>query len=244
MTAIDEAIPGQPGGGEAAVTGAATAGGNEPELRFGDLPYGPRMTAILPGLHATFNAFNRFSAAPALRLGLGRYLSNPLTGNLMLLRTTGRRSGLRREAPLGYVVVGDAVYCTAGFGPKTFWLQNLRADPHVEVALPGRTFTGIAEEVTDEDERRRIVRRLAESYLLFSWLFTGVNPRTASDEAIMRVFGAFPMVRIRATGIAAGPDDPGGAGWVVSATVATIATFSLVGFMRRVVRTAVRRKEE
>jgi len=87
---------------------------------------------------------------PALKAGLGKYLSNPLTGYLMILRTRGRKSGEMRDAPLGYTVIGDHVYCMAGFGRKTHWFQNVLADPRVEVILPSRAFSGIAQEVTDE----------------------------------------------------------------------------------------------
>ena len=63
----------------------------------------------MPGLHRAFNAVNRYVAVPALRMGLGGAMSNPLTGYLMLLRTRGRTTGLLREAPLGFMVSGDHV---------------------------------------------------------------------------------------------------------------------------------------
>jgi hypothetical protein len=55
-------------------------------------------------------------SVPALKMGLGRYVSNPLTGYLMILRTRGRKSGEMRDAPLCYAIVGEYVYCVAGFG--------------------------------------------------------------------------------------------------------------------------------
>ena len=41
------------------------------------------------------------------------------------------------------------------------------------------------------------------------------NPWRDSPEAIARKCEGMPLVRIKATGIAAGPEDPGGRYWVV-----------------------------
>jgi hypothetical protein len=85
----------------------------------GDLPYGPILSRGLRPLQRAFGAVNRWAVAPALRAGLGPLFSTPLTGSMMLLRTTGRRSGLPREAPLGYVIREGCIYCCAGFGRPT-----------------------------------------------------------------------------------------------------------------------------
>ncbi|HEU0236723.1 MAG TPA: nitroreductase/quinone reductase family protein, partial [Candidatus Limnocylindrales bacterium] len=78
------------------------------------LPYGPLMTLLLRPLQHAFVVVNRGFMAPLTRRGLGWLIGNPLTGHVMLLRTCGRRSGLVREAPLGYVIREGAVYCVAG----------------------------------------------------------------------------------------------------------------------------------
>ena len=147
-------------------------------------------------------------------MGLGGVMSNPLTGYLMLLRTRGRKSGLLREAPLGYMVGGDHVYCMAGFGRQTHWFRNILTDPHVDVVLPGRAFSGIAEEVTNPEERRDVLPRLVRSMGVVV-MATGLpNPWRGSSDEILRACEQFPLVRIRATGIAAGPNDPGLLGWI------------------------------
>ncbi len=166
---------------------------------------------------------NKYISVPALKMGLGRYMSTPLTGYLMILRTRGRKSGEMRDAPLGYTVVGDAVYCLAGFGARTHWLQNIVADPRVEVLLPGRSFSGRAEEVTDLDERRRVLPPLIKSLGVVASGFGLGNPYKQTPEELERRCAAFPLVRIRATGIAAGPEDPGGRYWVVPLAVGAVA---------------------
>jgi deazaflavin-dependent oxidoreductase (nitroreductase family) len=142
-------------------------------------------------------------------------MSNPLTGYLMILRTRGRKSGEMRDAPLGYTIVGDHAYCVAGFGRPTHWFQNVLADPQVEVILPNRAFSGLAEEVTDQAERRRVLPPLLCSMGVIAGMVGMGNPWRASPEEISRKCEGMPLVRVRATGIAVGPEDPGGRYWVV-----------------------------
>jgi deazaflavin-dependent oxidoreductase (nitroreductase family) len=188
-----------------------------------DLPYPDWVRGLLPAVHDGFTVMNKYLAVPALKMGLGRYVSNPLTGYLMILRTRGRRSGEMRDAPLGYTVEGEYVYCMAGFGRSSHWFQNVLADPQVEVILPGRAFSGVAEEVTDVDERRRAVAPLLRSMGLIAASFGMGNPWRDSPDEILRKCEGMPLVRVRATGIAAGPEDPGGRYWVVPAAAGLVA---------------------
>ncbi len=202
-----------------------------------ELGYSERMQRLLPSMHRAFQAVNRYFAVPALRAGLGPLFSTPVGGYLLLLRTRGRTSGLMREAPLGYVVIDDAVYCVAGFGRATHWFRNIEGDPHVEVVLPGRAFSGIAEEVTDAAEYVAKMRRLLVTLGQVGTMTMGCDPRTASDDELRERARGLPLVRIRATGIAAGPSDPGGLAWI-PVQVAAIwlswrATRWLVGCCRR-----------
>lgn len=181
---------------------------------FGDLPYEGRMRDLLGPLHGVSNAVNRWLVLPALRAGLGPLFSTPIAGSLMILRTTGRSSGRRREAPLGYVILDGAVYCCAGFGRRTAWYRNLLADPRVEVVLPTVAFAGRAETVLDEAEWSR-------AFPAYLRALGAVGRATLGDidhalpERLARLRTELPLVRIRPTGISAGPADPGGGLWVV-----------------------------
>ena len=187
-----------------------------------DLAYPDWLKPYMPALHAGFNSVNRYVSVPALKAGLGRYMSNPFTGYLMILRTRGRKSGEMRDAPLGYVVVGSCVYCVAGFGRQSHWVQNLLADPNVEVILPGRAFSGVAEEVTDLAERRRVLPPLLRSMGAIAGMMGMGNPWRDAPEAIAAKCEGMPLIRVRATGIAAGPEDPGGRYWLVPAVGGTL----------------------
>lgn len=179
-----------------------------------ELGYTERMMRSLPAMHRAFGAVNRYFAVPALRAGLGPLFSTPVGGYLMLLRTRGRTSGLMRDAPLGYAVIDGAVYCVAGFGRATHWFRNIEADPRVEVVLPGRAFSGVAEEVTDPAEYLSKMRQLLVTLGQVGARTMGCDPRTAPDDELRERTRGLPLVRIRATGIAAGPTDPGGLAWI------------------------------
>jgi deazaflavin-dependent oxidoreductase (nitroreductase family) len=74
----------------------------------------------------------------------------PLLGRLiLLLTTTGRKSGLPRVTPLQYELVDGQLYIGSARGTKADWFRNILADPHVRVRLKSREFPGIAEPVTD-----------------------------------------------------------------------------------------------
>lgn len=196
------------------------------------LPYGQVMTRMLPWLQRGFLALNRYAAVPLLRAGLGPLLATPLTGSLMILRTRGRKSGLWRDAPLGYVILDGDVYCCAGFGRPTQWLLNLQADPRVELLLPAGTVLGIAEEVTDPTDSSRGMRALIASMGFIGRATVG-DVRRASDERVRALAGGIPLVRIRATGLGSGPFDPGGRGWVVPTLLSAVW---LAGRARRLIR--------
>jgi deazaflavin-dependent oxidoreductase (nitroreductase family) len=81
----------------------------------------------------------------AYAFGLG-----PIIGGLvLLLTTTGRRSGLMRVTPLQYEEVEDVIYIGSMRGERADWFRNIVADPHVQVRVKNRRFHGLAESITD-----------------------------------------------------------------------------------------------
>ena len=169
---------------------------------------GPR-----PVLRRLFRWMNRSVMLPAFRLDLAPWMVNPVTGYFMVLRTTGRRSGQVREAPVNYAILDGCIYCLAGWGRQTHWFANLLADPQVTVRLPSGMVLGEAEEVTDVAEAQRAIVRVARN-AGFALLFDGLNPLTASDQDILERHSWMPVVRIRPVGLLGGPHDPDGYGWI------------------------------
>ena len=76
-------------------------------------------------------------------IGLG-----PLVGRIiLLLTTTGRRSGKKRVTPLQYEMIGNDYFLGAARGTHADWVRNILADPQVEIRVGTKQFQGRAEVV-------------------------------------------------------------------------------------------------
>ena len=85
---------------------------------------------------------------------------------LILLTTTGAKTGQRRIIPLMYVSDGDRVLAIASKGgsPKhPVWYHNLLAHPEVTVEVGSEKFDATARVLTGE-ERERAFARAAEVF--------------------------------------------------------------------------------
>jgi deazaflavin-dependent oxidoreductase (nitroreductase family) len=94
---------------------------------------------------------------PLLRLTGGR-VSSVYPVPVMLLTTTGAKTGQPRTLPLLYVDDGDAIVLIASNYGKTShpaWYRNLVANPKVEVLAGKKSGTYSAAEITDAGERVR-----------------------------------------------------------------------------------------
>jgi deazaflavin-dependent oxidoreductase (nitroreductase family) len=197
-----------------------------------------RATAASEASRTMFRYANRWFMVPVHRAGLSAWLGSPLTGCQLLLTTTGRRSGQRRSTPLGYLVADGAAWVLAGYGPNTLWYRNLLADPSVEVLLPGRpAFRARADEVLDPAVRARIIPPLVRS-MGIPGSAVGTNVLAATDERILELVDWVPLVRLAPAGppLVAGPDDPGGLGWVWRQALAIGLTVLAVRGLWRVLR--------
>lgn len=78
-------------------------------------------------------------------IGLG-----PVIGKIILLLTTsGRKTGLKRITPLQYEEIDGKFYLGSARGLKADWVRNIQANPHVGVRVKSANFQGYAEVVTD-----------------------------------------------------------------------------------------------
>jgi deazaflavin-dependent oxidoreductase (nitroreductase family) len=97
----------------------------------------------------------------------GGRVSGQLEGvPLLLLTTTGAKSGLKRTTPLGYGNDGGRMIVVAsvrGAPNNPDWYHNLVAHPEVTIEVGGETFDAIAT-VVEGEERERLWSKFVEAY--------------------------------------------------------------------------------
>ena len=89
---------------------------------------------------------------------------------LLLLTTTGARSGQRRTTPMMYVSDGNrllVIASNAGALKHPAWYYNLLAHPRVTVEVGKETYDATAI-VTEGAERQQLWNRIVEQYPFFA----------------------------------------------------------------------------
>ena len=85
---------------------------------------------------------------------------------LLLLHTTGAKSGLRRENPVAYMADGERlviIASKAGAPTNPAWYYNLVANPEVSVEVGTEQFQALAT-ITQEPERTELFEKMATLY--------------------------------------------------------------------------------
>lgn len=98
---------------------------------------------------------------PVYRLTGGRLGGRVGKAPVLLLTTTGRKSGLKRTAPVVYLESGEAVVVintNAGHEKVPAWSLNLKANPEAEVEI-GRKKRAVRARVAEGEERDDLWRR-------------------------------------------------------------------------------------
>jgi deazaflavin-dependent oxidoreductase (nitroreductase family) len=131
---------------------------------------------------------------PVYRLSGGRIGGKVGDGPVLLLTTTGRKSGEQRTAPILYLAHGDAMILidTNGGNEKLpAWSHNLKAKPQAEVEI-GRRKLAVTARVATGSERDELWRAANDQYSGFDeyveWLDRTpsvwvLEPAGAADEA-------------------------------------------------------------
>jgi deazaflavin-dependent oxidoreductase (nitroreductase family) len=90
----------------------------------------------------------RFGPRLLYRIGLGPFIGRMV----LLLTTTGRKSGRPHQVPLQYEAINGSIYVAAALGKKADWFRNILAKPEVTVQLKARRFCGKATPIIDPAE--------------------------------------------------------------------------------------------
>ena len=113
------------------------------------------MTEQMPDT-ATINAFNK-SIIDEFRANAGKVGGQFAGADLLLLTTTGAKSGQRRVSPLAYFRIDGKLIIIGSFAGAPVnpaWVHNLRADPaaHVEVGTDAFDVTARELPAAERDE--------------------------------------------------------------------------------------------
>jgi deazaflavin-dependent oxidoreductase (nitroreductase family) len=103
---------------------------------------------------------------PVYRLSRGRLMNTVGTGPVLLLTSTGRRSGQKRTAPVLYLRDGErfvVVGSNAGNVRAPAWSYNLKANPDAEIELRGDR-RPVRARVAEGEERADLWRKVNEMY--------------------------------------------------------------------------------
>lgn len=85
---------------------------------------------------------------------------------MLLLTTTGHRSGTPHTVPLLYLAIDDAYVVVASWGGRDYpphWFTNLEHTPQVHVQVGDSRFPALARVATD-DERPALWSQAVETY--------------------------------------------------------------------------------
>lgn len=130
------------------------------------------------------------------KLGLGWTIGK----RFLLLTTRGRSTGKLRHTPLEYeyITETDSYRIAAGWGGKTDWYRNLRAEPHVTVKVGHRKFAAVAELVPDE-EVARYMQNISERHPGMDRVWNRWSDRLVDGTFESYVYAArfFPSVWLR-----------------------------------------------
>ena len=72
-----------------------------------------------------------------------------------LLETTGRRSGMARQTPVGNGLIGDTFWLVSAHGTQADYVRNLQAQPRVRVKVRGMWRAGTAAILAEDDAAAR-----------------------------------------------------------------------------------------
>ncbi|CAN3128727.1 nitroreductase family deazaflavin-dependent oxidoreductase [Mycobacterium sp. smrl_JER01] len=117
---------------------------------------------------AALDAFNR-NVVEEFRANGGK-VGGPFEGStLLLLHTTGAKSGTSRLSPLAYLMIDDKMVIVGSYAgaPKhPAWVHNLRAHPRAYIEIGTDAYEVVVRELPG-DEREMVYRRIVQMAPVF-----------------------------------------------------------------------------
>ena len=129
-------------------------------------------------------------------VGLGPFIGKII----LLLTTTGRKSGRKRITPLQYEEIDGKYFLGSARGTRSDWYRNIVADNKVDVRVKNLTFHGLAETSTDPARIADFLEtRLQRHPFLMGLLMRIVHhlPKHPSRQQLLELAASEAMVIIR-----------------------------------------------
>jgi deazaflavin-dependent oxidoreductase (nitroreductase family) len=127
------------------------------------------------------------------RLGLSWLVSR----QVLLLTTTGRKTGLKRLVPVDYEEEDGTYYIIPNQGTHATWYRNLVAHPDVTIEVGRRRMEAVATPVDDLKLKAHVLRRFASARWSFrAKKYYGIPPG-ATDEQLLELAPHRAVVAVR-----------------------------------------------
>ena len=123
-------------------------------------------------------ALAKYTLNPIVKLGALLGVRPP---DVVVLETTGRRSGKARRTPVGVRLEDGSLWLVAEHGQRAGYVRNIEENPRVRVKMRGGWRAGSAHLMPDDDVRERL-RRLSRG-----------KPGLRLNSAVVRLMATDPM---------------------------------------------------
>ena len=126
---------------------------------------------------------------------LRRNWMGPAGNFIMIITTTGRKSGKRFTTPIGYLRDGDTVL-SFNVGGGSNWYKNVAQNPLVTLEIKKKTYQMRAAYVMDTQEIRQILELYKREQASMLPRFFGI-PADASGDDLMKAADKAKFVRFQ-----------------------------------------------
>jgi deazaflavin-dependent oxidoreductase (nitroreductase family) len=118
---------------------------------------------------------------------------------ILILVTTGRRSGKLRRTALeyGYDAEKKRYFLMSGWHGRSDWYRNARANPRVQLWIGGQRMEGYARPATDEDVAQEMESIISVTPLAVNtWAAHSGVKYDGTRASLLRMAPAFPSLMV------------------------------------------------